>query len=189
MSRPPPVAFFRQAPPMSAFLLACLAAALPIRAAEADKTDPAIPSPTAAMIVVDHPPAVFGDNPPQDSDAALRRRINTHAATLRAGRHVSKALSNQASEIRKTRWFAASEDPRERIEWLRRNAKVRVIPDTALIEISLDAVEDPAARQKILHELAITYDEERREVRTMSLLERTEALTTVRLNVAARLGG
>src|SRR5687767_10268172 len=101
--------------------LTMVRAAEPAPAVAPDPGGP--PSPAAAVLIVELPAPLPGERAPADADAALRRRVNTHVATLRAGVHVNRAIANASSDIRKTKWFTSSDDPRERIGWLREKTR------------------------------------------------------------------
>src|SRR5215467_352220 len=75
------------------------AAPAPGAAATAVKIpEPLPPIPAgSAVLIVDTPVGAAAD-----SEAVLRRRINTHIATIRSEQHLRKVLSNVNSETRKT---------------------------------------------------------------------------------------
>ena len=86
MSFPARVAFRRYRTPLVAIVVSSISTLLASAAEPARGPDPgAPPSPAAAVLIVEIPPAIAGEHVPADSDAVLRRRVNTHVATLRGG--------------------------------------------------------------------------------------------------------
>lgn len=149
----------------------------------ADKTPdplPAIPA-TSAVLIVDTPEGSA------ETEAQFQRRINTHIVSLRSEQNLRKMIASPNSETRKTAWFTAAANPRERAAWLRDHLHVRQITGTALIEVSLPDVLDGNDRRTILRDICDAYFKAASEQQTDQLGDRTSALNTIRLKIEGRL--
>jgi hypothetical protein len=167
----------------SSLLLFCGAALCRAQGAPAaQRPDQPVPiDATSAVLIVDTPTQTG------DVEALLQRRINTHVATLRSEQTLRKAVSRAQSPIRNTHWFKDSDSPAERLAFLKEKLHVAAIPGTSLIQVSLDAVKDPAERATIVEEICNAYLDSRRRVSGDEALDRTQMLNNVKIKAEMRM--
>jgi capsular exopolysaccharide synthesis family protein len=136
---------------------------------------------------VDPGQIVKGGFSPNSDVATIALEIRTQAKKLQAESLLIKVLQNPNSEIRKTRWFRQfnNDIARAKADF---EDKLSVVPlsDTKLVSIEFtDMI--PQDCRDIVYDLVATHLEEQRQLQTLTLLDRTQMLNTVRIKVESRM--
>ena len=119
--------------------------------------------------------------------ANIALEIRTQAKKLESEALKIKILTNNNSEIRnKTRWFRQFKDVAEAKQDFEDNLRVSPLQDTKLVQIEFTN-RSPDDCRTVVQELVQTHLEDQRQIQTLTLLDRTQMLNTVRIKGDSRM--
>jgi len=163
---------------------------------DSDLGDAKLRYPRAAVLEVTRPDRVLLEtDPPHGSgmpgvgsatfaDPVWQREIASHAAALQHRSILLRALKSPG--VIGTAWHKGFKSTDLAAVSLARSLRVRAVPGTALIEVFVDTG-SPQEQVILTTELVQVYLEHQRQRRTLSLLDRTQMLNTIRIKGESRM--
>jgi hypothetical protein len=118
-------------------------------------------------------------------DAVWQREILGHAAAIKHRANIELAL--KGPDVRGTKWYGHFSSADLADLSFTRGVRVRAVPGTALIEVSVVTGASAQEQATLANALVNTYLEQQRQRRTMVLLDRTQMLNTIRIRAESRM--